>query len=607
MSAPDSAGPVLPAARVALRQGQPYSLDFEDIYHAADGDAEVARVFLGPTALDDVAAERARRSGPAAVVRIGELGFGSGLNFVLAAERCLAAGARLHFVTVEAAPIDAAAFAAVAAARAGAHPLYRALADAYPPRVRGWHRRWLADGRICLSLWLGDAEAGLTDLMGRQLQPMDAWFLDGFAPDRNPAMWEPDLMRRVAALSRPGTRVATFTAAGRVRRALTDAGFAMTRVDQRPHKRESLAGTLMAGGLDGFDPPATVQVAGAGLAGASIAWHLARAGHAVQVWDPGAAGDAERPGSTMPVTVLHGRLLADATPAADARCHGYLYAADLLRGLDGFHPSGVLQRPARAVDRLPAIADRYANSGAWLQRLDRAEATALAGWPVEDGCLFMPGAGRVDLPTLVAGLLSHPNIEVVPESLTDGADAACRVLACGAAMHTFEAARYLELAPVAGQIDLVTLERPPTLPLVGRGYLVPAGDVVAAGATYEYRPWPPERATAANLAQLEGHDYVWRSRRRGTRTVSSDRMAVAGRLYDADGQPVAGHYASAGHGSAGNVSAHFAAAVLTALIGGDSPPLTQSAEAALSPLRFRLRQARRGPRHGAAELPTTRA
>jgi tRNA 5-methylaminomethyl-2-thiouridine biosynthesis bifunctional protein len=307
------------------------------------------------------------------------------------------------------------------------------------------------------------------------------------------------------------------------------------------------------------------------------------------------------------VTVLHARLLADGTPAADLRCHAYLYAAHLLRGIDGFGPTGLLQRPAPATapGRLPAIAERYAASGPWLRLLDRAEAAALADWPVEDGCLFLPGAGRVDIPRLVAGLLSHPGIEVVPEPLPHELADACRVLACGAAMHAFEPARYLELAPVAGQIDLVTLPRAPALPLVGRGYLVPAGarmpggDVVAAGASYEYRPWPPERATAANLAQLEGHDHVWRSRCRGTRTVSSDRVAVAGPLYDAGQQPLRGLYASAGHGSSGNVSTHFAAAVLTALIGGDCPPLERSAQAALSPLRFRQRQARRGQRHGA--------
>ncbi|MEQ8485411.1 MAG: tRNA (5-methylaminomethyl-2-thiouridine)(34)-methyltransferase MnmD [Pseudomonadales bacterium] len=611
--APADADPVLPAARIRYAADQPYSLDFSDIYHAADGAAEVQRVFLGPCGIAELAAERGSGRWP---VRIGELGFGSGLNFAVAAQRCLDAGARLHFLSVEAAPLDAADFAVIARARAAAHPIYAELADRYPPRLRGWHRRWLADGRICLSLWWGDAAAGLADLADRQRQPMDAWFLDGFAPDRNPAMWDDALLARLPALSRPGTRVATFTAAGRVRRGLTAAGFAMRRVDQRPHKRETLAGTLTEGGSRGFEPPARVDVAGAGLAGASLAWHLARAGHAVRVWDGGPSAGPPA-GSALPVTVLHGRLLADGSAAAGLRSHGYLYAADLVRTLAGFEPTGVLQRPAagQGPDRLATLAARYAGSGSWLRLVSAEEARELAGWPLAEGCLWLPGGGRVDTPAMTAGLLSHPGIEVVPEAMPaampaampEGTDAGCRVLACGAGVHAFAAARYLEIAPVQGQIDLVAVAQPPALPLVGNGYLVPAGTLVpagallAAGATYEYEPWPEAEASTANLAQLQGHPHTWQGRHRGTRAVSSDRAPVAGQLYDAAERPVPGLYVSTGHGSSGNVSAHLAAACVTALIGGDCPPLDTAAEAALSPLRFRTRQARRGFRHGAGD------
>jgi tRNA 5-methylaminomethyl-2-thiouridine biosynthesis bifunctional protein len=372
MSESGSADPVLPAARVALHRGQPYSLDFEDIYHAADGDAEVQRVFLGPTALDDLAAEQARRSGPAAVVRIGELGFGSGLNFVLAAERCLAAGARLHFVTVEAAPIDAAAFAVLAAARASRTRCTGPWrTSTRPVCAAGIGAGWPMDASACRC---GSAtpKRGSPTWRAASVSP----WMPGFSTDSprtaTRPCGEPELMRRVAALSRRGTRVATFTAAGRVRRALSDAGFAMTRVDQRPHKRESLAGTLMAGAMDGFEPPPVIHVAGAGLAGASAAWHLARAGHAVRVWDPGSAGAGALPGSAMPVTVLHGRLLADATPAADARCHAYLYAADLLRGLAGFTPpafcSGRRGRRSGCTPSPTATRPRAPGCGGWTAR-----------------------------------------------------------------------------------------------------------------------------------------------------------------------------------------------------------------------------------------------
>ena len=54
---------------------------------------------------------------------------------------------------------------------------------------------------------------------------VDAWFLDGFAPSKNPDMWTDALYRNMAQLSIIGTTVATFTAAGAVRHGLISAGF----------------------------------------------------------------------------------------------------------------------------------------------------------------------------------------------------------------------------------------------------------------------------------------------------------------------------------------------------------------------------------------------
>ena len=81
--------------------------------------------------------------------------------------------------------------------------------------------------------------------------------------------------------------------------------------------------------------------------------------------------------------------------------------------------------------------------------------------------------------------------------------------------------------------------------------------------------------------------------------MSSDRLPVAGRLFDLNGHPLTGVYATAGHGSMGTVFAPFAGAVVAATISGDFPPLEKELEQALSSARFRTRQARRGYRHGA--------
>ncbi|MFU8813976.1 MAG: tRNA (5-methylaminomethyl-2-thiouridine)(34)-methyltransferase MnmD [Pseudomonadales bacterium] len=618
-SGPRPANAALPAARIRYEHDQPYSVDFQDIYHTADGDAEVRRVFIAPCQLDALARERAALAGAGRdLLRIGETGFGSGYNFVIAAQLCLDAGARLHFVSFEAAPLDAADFATIAAHRGRAHPLYSMLDQVYPPRIRGWHRRYFMQGRICLSLWWGSAADGLADLAGRQRQPFDAWFLDGFAPDRNPELWQPELFRSLATLCTRGTRVATFTSAGQVRRGLEAAGFAMRRVDQRPHKHESLAGCFQQDGLSGFAAPRQVRIAGAGLAGASAAWHLARAGFAVRVMDPlahlavpsaaadAAAGDASAtalPGSHMATTALHGRLLTDGTLAAGLRCHGYLYAASAVRELAGFTPGGVLQVPGgtQPQAKLRAVFDCYGESGSWVRWLGPKDASALAAWPLPDGGLHFADAGAVDTPTLVRSMLTHQGIEVAAEALTEPDPKQITVLACGAGSREFPAARYLELAAVYGQLDYVDLPGQPRLPLVGNGYLVPGRGLTAVGASYEYRPWDPETATRANLAQLQGRAYTWRGRQRGVRSVSSDRTAIAGMLDDSADGWGEGLYASAGHGSSGNVSAHLAAAVLTALISGEFAPLERRLEAALAPLRFRERQARRGYRHGAGD------
>ena len=270
-------------ADLTWQDGQPFARDFSDIYHAPEGAREVQRVFMGPAQIEGKAADAVAKG---LTLRIGELGFGTGLNFAVAAAAALKAGCRLHFVSFDLRPIAPAAFAEIARQRRASWPIYAELERAYPPLLAGWHRRVFAEGRITLSLHWGEAGVGLADLASRQRQPIDAWFLDGFAPSRNPALWREDLLRQLAKLSAAGTSVATFSAAGAVRRRLEACGFNMRRVDQRPHKRESLAGAFAKPGLRRQIVPRRVTVAGAGISGASIARHLAEQGIAVEVFDP---------------------------------------------------------------------------------------------------------------------------------------------------------------------------------------------------------------------------------------------------------------------------------------------------------------------------------
>jgi tRNA U34 5-methylaminomethyl-2-thiouridine-forming methyltransferase MnmC len=78
--------------------------------------------------------------------------------------------------------------------------------------------------------------------LGQETTPVDAWYLDGFAPSRNPDMWSVELMGEVFRLTVPGGRFGTYAAAGFVRRNLANAGFIVERRPGFAGKREMLCG-----------------------------------------------------------------------------------------------------------------------------------------------------------------------------------------------------------------------------------------------------------------------------------------------------------------------------------------------------------------------------
>jgi len=237
-----------------LDDGTPYSPEHGDVYYTrGEGLAESAYVFLEQNAL----AERwaALHNHPSTLFVIGETGFGTGLNFLLAWrlwQRCAPPRARLLFRSLESHPLDAAALSRAL----GAWPELAAesaeLLAAWPPALDGLHHITLGDGRVTLQLWMGEAGSALTDFADTTDAPVDAWFLDGFAPSRNPDMWRDEVLQRIAALTRPGGTLATFTAAAAVREGLARAGFSVRKVGGYGRKREMIVAERDAA------PPATI-------------------------------------------------------------------------------------------------------------------------------------------------------------------------------------------------------------------------------------------------------------------------------------------------------------------------------------------------------------
>ncbi|BCR29394.1 tRNA 5-methylaminomethyl-2-thiouridine biosynthesis bifunctional protein MnmC [Aeromonas caviae] len=151
-------------------------------------------------------------------------------------------GSRLHFISVEKYPLTQADLRKALAAWPELAPLSQPLIDQWPLPVSGCHRLLFADGRIRLDLWFGDIKEMLPQVPHPATGLVDAWYLDGFSPAKNPEMWTHDLFDDLARLARPDATLSTFTCAGFVRRGLIAAGFAMKKVKGHGSKREMLAG-----------------------------------------------------------------------------------------------------------------------------------------------------------------------------------------------------------------------------------------------------------------------------------------------------------------------------------------------------------------------------
>ncbi|MBG0553017.1 bifunctional tRNA (5-methylaminomethyl-2-thiouridine)(34)-methyltransferase MnmD/FAD-dependent 5-carboxymethylaminomethyl-2-thiouridine(34) oxidoreductase MnmC [Enterobacter hormaechei] len=314
-------------------EGTPVSRDFDDVYFSNDNGLEETRyVFLDGNHLGTRFPEH-----PRSLFVVAESGFGTGLNFLTLwqAFDCFRAAypeatlQRLHFISFEKFPLTAHDLRL-------AHQRWPELAHwaeqlqtQWPPAIGGCHRLILDDGRVTLDLWLGDIN-DLTDKLDDSMnQKVDAWFLDGFAPAKNPDMWSPHLFSAMARLARPGATLATFTSAGFVRRGLQEAGFTMRKTKGFGRKRDMLVGVMeqdlaIPAQAPWFARRAStsreVAIVGGGIASALLSLALLHRGWQVTLYcadeAPATGASGNRQGALYPLLSAHDPALFQFFPAA---------------------------------------------------------------------------------------------------------------------------------------------------------------------------------------------------------------------------------------------------------------------------------------------------
>lgn len=557
-------------------QGQPHSRAYDDVYFSNTSGLEETRyVFL---ANNDLPARFAALPSGGRLV-IGETGFGTGLNFLCAWQlfaQTAPAGAQLHFVSVEKYPLSRADLQRALMLWPELEAFANELLTQYLAIHPGFQRLVFAGGRVVLTLLIGDALKMLPELDAQ----VDAWFLDGFAPAKNPDMWTPELFTQLARLSTTDTTLGTFTSAGFVRRALKDAGFHIRRVPGLGHKWEVLkgrfSGELSKTAKPWFARPSFVAparsalVIGAGLAGCASAASLAARGWQVQLLERHAELAQEASGN--PQGVLYLKLSAHGTTLSRLIVSGFGHTRRLLermqRGID-WDACGVLQLAFddKETERQAQLANAFPND--LLQNLSQTDAQTRAGISLSAGGLYYPEAGWVHPPALCRLLATHPNISLQPhqealELRRAGelwqawagdqllASAAVVVLAGAAEIRRFPQSAGLPLKRIRGQITrLVETTESAALRTVvcAEGYVAPArlGEHTL-GASFDFKsddltPSAAEHASnlellreiSADLTQrlhAEQLDPATLAGRAAFRCTSPDYLPIVGPLAD---------------------------------------------------------------------------
>lgn len=617
--------------------GTPYAPAFADCYCSLqDGLAETRHVFLQGNQLPQ------RWQGKAQFT-IAETGFGTGLNFLATwqawqadPQRC----PRLHFISIEKHPIQPATLHELLANYPELQGYARELLAHYPPLLAGFHRLHFAQGRLTLTLCFMDVQSALAELVAR----VDAWYLDGFAPARNPAMWSLPVMQGIARLSHADTTLATFTAASEVRRTLQAAGFHVAKCKGFGKKREMLTATLPAEHLGAdLEPwyalpepvtPTHATVIGGGIAGCQIAHALAQRGWQVTVYERHARLAMEASGNCA--GVLTPKMTAEAGWGETFYRQAFVFAVQQIRQLQAagqvidWAQCGALQlaHEPREAARQQAIQARELPAD-FIQILDQAEASAVAGIPLPSGASYFPQAGWLNPASLCAALVAHANIEV--RTLTDASILpvdGVTIIASGREADRFTASQFLPFMPVLGQTSVASasaFSQQLKTTLGHEGYLTPAlaGQHIF-GATFVRHVREPKLDVAADtvnhqqlaqyLPEFAASLGTVASSHAAIRMTTPDRYPVVGALPDTaffqqtyaelrhgranQSFPMAcyqpGVWIAAGFGSRGLTTSGLGAELLAALLTGEPLPVQATLYRHLHPARFLMRALKRG-------------
>ncbi|MCU4435523.1 FAD-dependent 5-carboxymethylaminomethyl-2-thiouridine(34) oxidoreductase MnmC [Acinetobacter bereziniae] len=396
----------------------PISKQFGDVYFSKDnGLLETRHVFLNGNDLET----RLGALRDFEYFCVGETGFGTGLNILALWQLWQQVRpdnhSHLHVISVEKFPLSKQDLIRALAVWSELKGFSQQLIEQYPLPIAGCHRLNFPEARFSIDLWLGDAH-DVFPLIAKT-HPVNAWFLDGFAPSCNPDMWEANVLNNLIRLSDIGTTFASFSVAGVLKRGLTQHGITISRPRGFGHKREMLKAIWNAPetiaeqsqeqqlhihptSTDHFDQR-QIAIIGAGIAGLSCAWGLAQRGHQVTIYEQSAPLSGA---SGNPLALLNPKLSPIEQSSEHLMTLAWQYALNHYQNFSAFRPIAVQQLAQKNPDELLHLASEYP------QDLLKAQTAEQLDLHTQYKSLQLTQAGSVYPQQLKDQILEHPLIQL---------------------------------------------------------------------------------------------------------------------------------------------------------------------------------------------------
>ena len=586
--------------------GTPVADHFDDVYFSNDsGIDETQHVFV---AGNDLAERWQQWRNPTFV--IAETGFGTGLNFLVAMRAFNEFRAanpdhplkRLYFITTEKFPLPQQDMQRALEAFPALKDEAQALASLYPMGLEGCHRLHFDNHSTTLDLWIGDVHELLPQWHSPVNGLIDAWFLDGFAPSKNPDMWTDALFSQMARLSKTGTTFGTFTAAGIVKRGLAGVGFTIKKRNGFGRKRDMLTGVfdqdnenvqhklrLPAGPYyryanDSLDKTSKVAVVGSGLAAATACLALVKRGISTTLYFD---GDTLASGASgNPQGGFYPQLHSEASIASRIQAHSFLYARQAYDhtiehakacGLaDVAHDfCGVIQLSFN--DKVAERQNKLAAADVWPEALikpvNSKEVSDIANLALPYSGLYIGLGGWLSPPQLVTAMIeealqsgkltlkpnhtyvSHEAVETTKQQVQirfnlDSVEseevitADHLILALGAGAVNASDFDSLSLRPVRGQVEAIPTQMPIeqlNTVLCHKGYMTPVFEGRhALGSTYVKNDLSTDVRGDETEMNLATHEQALANTDIVQALQHDGKARAATRLGSPDHQPVVG-------------------------------------------------------------------